>query len=386
MIIVYYDSAVQLAFEELVKLISVSRNAMRKGKMAARMAEMKRLAEMETGSDEDEKDDITALKPHGLRNGSAVCAYKRPLEADEGGDEETPKLQFVSTRRMGPSRDSPTGAAANLRNRASNTTLSPATRRMIIPGYKGNPVVRESGSFGSIFDELDTGLEWCQSMCEHAAHQFLRDGTCDTEIVGIKKRLWEVREVAEREKVKVMEEEKEQRKRKEEMARHKKQEAEQRLKEASRPAQPPQLRPELSESSCSPFASDISSPPSSTTTDPPVLLAPPLEDHAEASAREQMYTFSSYRRANEDSNRMLRSIHVQKSMFTTDTVLSVNAGAAAVEPDKSVTTVVMAGNLQVEPIEVDDNYEEPILPPITWRRAGERVTCISGGRGERGLG
>ena len=52
MIIVYYDSAVQHAFEELVKLISASRNAMRKGKMAARMADMKRMAEMDTSTDD----------------------------------------------------------------------------------------------------------------------------------------------------------------------------------------------------------------------------------------------------------------------------------------------------------------------------------------------
>jgi len=38
MIIVYYDSAVQMTFEDLVKLVSGSRNAMWKGKMAAKMA------------------------------------------------------------------------------------------------------------------------------------------------------------------------------------------------------------------------------------------------------------------------------------------------------------------------------------------------------------
>ena len=48
MIIVYYDSAVQTAFEDLVKFVSGSRNSMRKGKMAAKMAEMKRAAELLT--------------------------------------------------------------------------------------------------------------------------------------------------------------------------------------------------------------------------------------------------------------------------------------------------------------------------------------------------
>ena len=50
MIIVYYDSAVQTAFEDLVKFVSGSRNSMRKGKMAAKMAEMKRAAELEIGA------------------------------------------------------------------------------------------------------------------------------------------------------------------------------------------------------------------------------------------------------------------------------------------------------------------------------------------------
>jgi len=50
-----------------------------------------------------------------------------------------------------------------------------------------------------IFDELDKGLEWCQGQCEHAAHQFLRDGDCSTEIENIKRKLGEVKQSAEKE-------------------------------------------------------------------------------------------------------------------------------------------------------------------------------------------
>jgi len=44
----------------------------------------------------------------------------------------------------------------------------------------------------SIYDELDKSLEWCQSTCEGAAHRFLRDGECYSEIAGVKKRLEEL--------------------------------------------------------------------------------------------------------------------------------------------------------------------------------------------------
>lgn len=50
-----------------------------------------------------------------------------------------------------------------------------------------------------IFDEIDKGLEYVQSMCEHAAHQFLRDGDCADGIVKIKDRLNETKERADRE-------------------------------------------------------------------------------------------------------------------------------------------------------------------------------------------
>ena len=38
-----------------------------------------------------------------------------------------------------------------------------------------------------------------QSTCEHAAHQFLRDGECNEEITNIKRRLGEVKDLAAKE-------------------------------------------------------------------------------------------------------------------------------------------------------------------------------------------
>jgi hypothetical protein len=58
-----------------------------------------------------------------------------------------------------------------------------------------------------IFDTLDKGLEWCQSQCEHAAHQFLREGECNTEIENIKRKLGEVKDGAEKEMERLRQEE-----------------------------------------------------------------------------------------------------------------------------------------------------------------------------------
>jgi hypothetical protein len=66
MIPVYYDSTVQSTFEEMVKFVSGSRNAMRKGKIAAKMAEMRRAAELEQDPDDDDDDDDESETPLGI--------------------------------------------------------------------------------------------------------------------------------------------------------------------------------------------------------------------------------------------------------------------------------------------------------------------------------
>lgn len=189
MIIVYYDSAVQEAFEDLVKSISSSRNDIRRTKAAVRMAEIKRVAEMQAGDDDSGEEDSGDEDDHtGLPRGLAVS--RRPLasrENDSTEDYPMPTLKFVSTRRMGPSRDQ-VGS-----NRVSNSAASHALA-MLRAEQRRNSL--GLSALTDIYDNLDKGLEWCQSMCEHAAHQFLRDGDCSAETAGVKKRLSDVKEKA----------------------------------------------------------------------------------------------------------------------------------------------------------------------------------------------
>ncbi|ELR05899.1 hypothetical protein VC83_06653 [Pseudogymnoascus destructans] len=194
MIIVYYDSAVQSDFEALVKHISASRNSMRKGKMAARMASMRMMADLEALGDELEPelevDKTPAAAAGDIINGptsspNAMMASASPGDEDDEGL-PLPALKFVSTRRMGPMRE----LSSNKALRAGPG--APGVRRAGQGPPGGGASSRVSALGSSIFDELDSGLEWCQSMCEHAAHQFLRDGQCTSEIEGIKSRLQEV--------------------------------------------------------------------------------------------------------------------------------------------------------------------------------------------------
>ncbi|KAM0275949.1 hypothetical protein ACHAQH_007250 [Verticillium albo-atrum] len=164
MIIVYYDSYVQSFFEELVKFVSASRNLMRKAKMAAKVAQIRRLAELQSPEDDDGTGE---LKP-----GSA---------ADDQNNEPLPSLRYMSTRRMGAGHRLP-GSSPYSRN-------SPG-------GLLGE---QEKDAY----DDLDKGLEFVQSMCEHAAHQFLRDGDCMEEIGKIQKRLSESKVLADKEMARV---------------------------------------------------------------------------------------------------------------------------------------------------------------------------------------
>ncbi|KAI0022518.1 hypothetical protein F4780DRAFT_177718 [Xylariomycetidae sp. FL0641] len=178
MIIVYYDSYVQSFFEELVKFVSAQRNGMRKAKMAAKVAQIKRMAELEMPDDEDEEGE--ELKPgDGLI--AADPATSRPNPGPDSTEEL--RLRYLASRRSGPGFRNPAINMMHARGRAG--------------GLGGG-----LGMFndkGDIWDELDKGLEYVQGMCEHAAHQFLRDGDCNDEIEKIKQRLAQTREAADRE-------------------------------------------------------------------------------------------------------------------------------------------------------------------------------------------
>ncbi|KAI9790306.1 MAG: hypothetical protein M1833_001965 [Piccolia ochrophora] len=132
MIIVYYDSAVQEAFEGIVRNIGTARNNIRKGRMAAKMKQMTSLP-----------DDVMDLGDAGFRS---KLAYTR-VSRSRGGEEKTP------------------------------------------------------------YDHIDLALETAQSLCEHGAHQFLRDGDCAAEIHGIRVRLEEAAGLAGKEADKLKEQE-----------------------------------------------------------------------------------------------------------------------------------------------------------------------------------
>ncbi|KAK1755819.1 hypothetical protein QBC47DRAFT_197593 [Echria macrotheca] len=180
MIIVYYDSYVQLFFEDLVKFVSNSRNMMRKAKMAAKVAQIKRLAELEMHDESDEETSDSA-NPDG----------NAPIEANNvEPEEQLPSLRYMTTRRM----QSPgmlMAQAALGRSMYSRTARGGFGRGGGLTGLE--PMKPD------IYDDLDKGLEYVQSMCEHAAHQFLRDGDCAEEVGNIERRLGDTKELADRE-------------------------------------------------------------------------------------------------------------------------------------------------------------------------------------------
>ncbi|KAG6141617.1 hypothetical protein E4U38_006515 [Claviceps purpurea] len=142
MIIVYYDSYVQRFFDDLVRFVSSSRNLMRKAKMAAKVAQIKRMAELEVANEATRSD------------------IERP------GADALPSLKYIS-----PSRPEP----------VPQDQASVEARQ---PGQSDEPV--------DVYDSLDKSLEFVQSTCEHSAHQFLRHADCYDEIRKIQARLVKV--------------------------------------------------------------------------------------------------------------------------------------------------------------------------------------------------
>jgi len=181
MIIIYYDSYVQVFFEDLVKFVSASRNMMRNAKIAAKVAQIKRLAELEMPDESDEESEGGSPK----RDGNAPIA---PMEAKDG-DEEMPSLRYISTRRL------QTPGMLMAQAALGRSMYSRGAR----PGTRGltNPALDPPEP--NVYDDLDKGLEYVQSMCEHAAHQFLRDGDCAEEVGNIERRLSDTKELADRE-------------------------------------------------------------------------------------------------------------------------------------------------------------------------------------------
>ncbi|ODA76706.1 hypothetical protein RJ55_07977 [Drechmeria coniospora] len=131
MIIVYYDSYVQGFFDELVRFISSSRNLMRRTRMAAKVAQIKRMAELEMPDDQASGDE---------------------------DDDALPSLRYMSTRRRAPITVNTSSTFGNL----------------------------DEGRAPDVYEALDQSLEYVQSTCEHGAHRFLRDASCEDELGKIR--------------------------------------------------------------------------------------------------------------------------------------------------------------------------------------------------------
>lgn len=136
MIIVWYDSAIQEGFEVLVRSIATARNNLRKAKTAA--------------------------------------SFKARMASL--GMEENP---FAAA-----------GDFAMLNPKLMRATFERPTHRASNPAQPGHVPA---------FVEADKELETAQSLCEVAAHQFLRDGDCTEEINGAKARFAACLQIAQRE-------------------------------------------------------------------------------------------------------------------------------------------------------------------------------------------
>lgn len=239
LVIVYYDSYVQSFFEDVVKFVSASRNMMRKAKMAAKVAQIKRLAELEMPDDDDESglDD-------GLEFDNSAASFVPPQLSPSRIRAPQPDLAPSSLAETNGQNDSGTACAANEVNQhvvavksensgaaavlaamsanrlsytradgngadvASDKDIAPSSHKLSTPfrpsmGWSSSLSNYGAGSASlqapDVLEELDKGLEVVQSLCEHAAHQFLRDGDCVDEIVKIKERMTGTKAAADKE-------------------------------------------------------------------------------------------------------------------------------------------------------------------------------------------
>ena len=129
-VVVYYDGYLQEKLDTMVKQIGVCRNKLRKG-----------------------KNDLAAL------TGFRLPALPRSAERGLLGPEDIgPAIRYRSTPALLPTK----------------TQVTPITQ----------PLSNEAG-----FVQADKELDQIQSLCETAAHQFLRDGDCKTELDNVRQKL-----------------------------------------------------------------------------------------------------------------------------------------------------------------------------------------------------
>jgi hypothetical protein len=183
-IIVYYDSYEQLFFDDLVRFISRSRSLTRPAKIAAKVAEIKRLADMEVLDESDEEE----AKPS-TPTDAAISPLKAGPTENGGAGESLPSL--LGARQM----------------RSPRLLIAqPAVGRLMYArGAKSPPGLDLLEK--DIYHDFDKGLEFVQSMCEHAAHRFLRDGSCAEKVGRISSRMAETKELADKELKRIQREE-----------------------------------------------------------------------------------------------------------------------------------------------------------------------------------
>ncbi|KAK4168498.1 hypothetical protein QBC43DRAFT_330399 [Cladorrhinum sp. PSN259] len=196
--IVYYDSYVQLFFEDLVKFVSASRNMMRKAKMAAKVAQIKQLAELERLEESDEE----KAEPTPSVADGAIAPRKTASTAINDGKAEgkIPSLRLSATRMQRPGKFMAQVALGRMYSRAGREIRDVYGQGGMGPSGP-DPLEKD------IYDDLDKRLEYIQSMREHAAHQSLRGSECAEEVGKISGRMVETKELADGELERVQREE-----------------------------------------------------------------------------------------------------------------------------------------------------------------------------------
>ncbi|KAF2488222.1 hypothetical protein BDY17DRAFT_290446 [Neohortaea acidophila] len=136
MVTVFYDGDIQQRFEAAVRTIAHCRNAMRKGKMSAKVDFLARCSS--SSGDEESAD-----------------------------DEAMPGLIIKPKRTSSP------------------------------PHPLRSPRVLPRNEDTMAFDQADAFLDQAQALCERAAHQVLRNGDCTLELTRVKEKIAQAREVGQ---------------------------------------------------------------------------------------------------------------------------------------------------------------------------------------------
>ncbi|KAI4599637.1 hypothetical protein KJ359_001734 [Pestalotiopsis sp. 9143b] len=178
---VYYDSFVQSLFEDLVKFLSAQRNHLRRAKLNAKIAEIKRLAELELpDNDNNDEDNDTTLQPGDRPITADPTIAAKPLGNNSARDE---RLYYINTCIIGPT----------LRDPRAYYSLAKVPSAIGSPGLLNPGVSAGENGPTDVFGKLDRSLEIVQNICERAAYQVLREGDCFKEIDKIQKMLEDTR-------------------------------------------------------------------------------------------------------------------------------------------------------------------------------------------------